>query len=155
LVQVALIDPTSVLRLPIYAHATNQTAPTEAISTSGLATGLGVTCGTTGFDFTGIAYSATYYCRKGLNRGLYRIGYDTNAGTGAKTWYQAMNYTCATVGETYVGVDFSLGRNKIDLQTTGLGINIVSSTATNYYAVDVLEINLETAGQEYALVRFF
>jgi hypothetical protein len=154
LVQVALIDPTSVLRFPIYAHATTQTAPTEAISTSGLTTGLGVTCATTGFDFTGIAYQSTYFCRKGLNKGLYRIGYDTNAGTGAKTWYQGMNYTCATVGETWVGVDFQLGRTKIDLQTTGLGINIVTSTATNYYSVDVLEIHLEEANNEYALVRF-
>jgi hypothetical protein len=154
LVQVALLDATSVVRLPIYAHATTLTAPTEAISTAGNASGLTVTCGTTGFDFTGIAYDATYYCRKGLNKGIYRIGYDTNAGTGAKTFYQAMPYTTATAGETYVGVNFCLGRTGIDMQTTGLGINIVTSLATNYYSVECLEIHLENANDEYALVRF-
>jgi hypothetical protein len=154
LVQVAMIDPSSVLRMPIRAHATTLTAPTEAISTAGNSNGLTVTCGTTGFDFTGIAYQSTYYCRSGLNKGLYRTGYDTGAGTAARTWYQAMPYTTATVGETWVGVDFALGRSRIDVQTTGLGINIVTSLATNYYAVDVLEIHLENKGDEYALVRF-
>jgi hypothetical protein len=154
LVQVALIDASSVLRIPIYAHATSYTAPTEAVSTAGNANGLTFTCGTTGFDFTGIAYDATYYARTGLNKGQYRIGYDTNAGTGAKTVYQPFSGTTATTGEKYVGVNFCLGRSGIDLQTTGLGINIVTSLATNYYSVDVLEINLQNTGEEYALVRF-
>jgi hypothetical protein len=154
MVQVAVIDPTSVLRLPIYAHATTQTAPTEAISTAGNANGLTVTCGTTGFDCTGIAYNAMYYCRKGLNQGIYRTGYDTNAGTGAKTFYIPTPFTTATTGEIWVGANFSLGRQRIDLQTTGLGINTVTTTSTNHYLVDVLEINLKNKGEEYALLRF-
>jgi len=156
LVQVALIDRTSVLRIPIYAHATNLTMPAAAVSTAGSAGGQTVTCGTTGFDTTAVAYENTIFCRTGLNRGLYRITYDTNAGTGAKTWYQAMPYTTATVGETYVQVPFKLGLTHIDLQTTGLGINTITgaSNASNYYTVECLEIHLEDYGDEYALIRF-
>ena len=155
LVQVAVIEPgVSVVRIPIFAHVSTQTVLAEAISTAGNANGLTFTCGTTGFDFTSVAYSATYYARTGLNRGLYRVGYDATAGTAAKTIYNPFLATTANTGEKYVGVDFVLGRTRIDLQTTGLGINVLTDVSTNHYLVDCLEINLQNKGDEYALVRF-
>ena len=150
MVQIAYLNINSVVRLPIYAHGTNLTAPSVLTSTTGSATGLTVT--TNAADYTPIAYESTLFCRTGLNRGLYRTTYNTN--TTAWAWYIPMPYTTATAGETYVSVDFALGRTHIDMQTTGLGINTVTSLATNYYDVEVLEIHLEDPNDEYAIVRF-
>jgi hypothetical protein len=153
LVQVALLYPDSVVRLPIYGSATAYTAPGVGTVTTGAATGTGFTCASAGFDFTAVAGNATYFCRTGLNRGLYRIGSDTNAGTGAKTFTTYWPYSVAT-GDTFVGVNLALGDNFLQLQTLGFGVDNTATVSTAYYAVRVIDLDLTVPGQEYALVRF-
>ena len=156
LVQVCVLTPDTVLEGDIYNGSTHSaTAITEAVVTTGSTTGAGFTCGTTGFDFTAVAYGATYYCRTGGNMGLYRTGYDTNAGTGAKTMYTYWPYDIA-IGDKFVGVNLALGTSLMMMDTTpgGMSINAAAAVGTaNYIWADVLSLDLRYAGKEKAIFR--
>lgn len=146
--QVAVIGPNTVLKGRIMAGAWG-TAPTVATVTTG-STGAGYTASTHGF--TAVAYNATYYCRSGANAGIYRISYDTSATV--KTFYICFPYTIAA-GDTFVGANIAgVGTCKMMLSTTGTYIdNSAAVGTTNWIWADVLELNLKTAGSEYALFR--
>lgn len=155
--QVEVIGPHSVIRGSI-CNAADGTAPTVATVTAvaGSGDGTGFTCGTTGFDFTAVAYNATYYCRSGNNAGLYRVGYDTNAGTGAKTFYGPNWPYTVQVGDTFVGVNTALGTCKLafdlaSVTAAGHYVNCAAALTSDYIWANVLEINLEEAGKEYVL----
>jgi hypothetical protein len=155
LVQVAVIGPNTILKGRIF-NAAYGTAPTVAIASAvaGSGDGTGITCAATGFDFTAVAYNATYCGRSGLNMGISRVGYDTNAGTGAKTFYGPnFPYTCA-VGDTWVGVNLALGTCKGMFDSLSTYINCAAALTSDYVWLDVLELNLAVAGDEYAIFRF-
>jgi hypothetical protein len=154
-VQVVVIGANSVLKGRIFGSAYG-TAPSVGIVTAiaGSGDGSGFTCGTSGFDFTAVAYNAAYCCRTGLNKGITRTGYDTGAGTGAHTFYNVYPFTVA-VADTFVGVNLAqLGTCKAMFSTTGTYIdNTAAVGTTNYIWIDVLELNLKEAGQEHAIFR--
>lgn len=145
---VALIDSTTVLEGPVCVTAFG-TAPTLLTMTTGSAAGI------TGFvhnaaDMAFPTLNNTYFCRSGLNRGLYRSSYATSATT--PTFYRPWPYA-TVVGDTFCGVNFGLGRTKIDFDAIGMYVNNAAAL-TNYYNVDVLSINLAIAGQEKVQFRF-
>jgi hypothetical protein len=116
--------------------------------------GLGFTCGTTGFNFTSVAYNATMYCRSGANKGLYRTTYSAAAGTAEHLFYCYWPYTIA-VGDKFVGAPLpECGSGTINFDDVGLFINgSAAVTTTDYIGVDILELNLEVSGKEYAIFR--
>ncbi len=158
LVQVVLLSPEVVLEGDIKVCSAGtyaSTALTEAVVTTGSTTGAGFTCATTGFDFSAVAYNASYYCRSGGNMGLYRTGYDGNAGTGAKTFYIYWPYDIA-IGDKFVGVNLGVGTSIMMCDTTPGGFVINAAAAvgtTNYIWVDILSLDLRNAGQEKARFR--
>jgi hypothetical protein len=154
MVKVAVIGFDTVLKGRIFTSAYG-TAPTEAVASATSSDGLGITCATTGFDTTNIAYESLFYCRKGLNAGLYRgNAYDTAAGTAAKTLYgPAFPYDIA-IGDKFVGVNFSLGNTLMPFSQTGLWVSTSTATSTYQQRVNVLEVNLENKGSEYVIFQF-
>ena len=153
--QVALITSQTVIKGRIFATSYG-TAPGVGIVTAiaGSGDGSGFTCGTTGFDFTSVAYNASYCGRSGKNLGITRTGYDTGAPTATRTFYNFFPFTVA-VADTFVGVNLSsLGTCKAMFDTAGTFIdNAAAVGTTNYIWIDVLELNLKEAGQEYAVFR--
>lgn len=148
LVKVAVIDSQTILKAPIY-NAAYGKAPTVVTVSIGSDTGLGYTASSA--EFTPVAYNATTYCRSGLNRGLYRITYDTSAT--ARTTYIAFPFDIA-VGDTFVNANISAhGTCKACIGTGGTYLNNAAAVGSNYIWIDVLELNLEVAGQEHAIFR--
>lgn len=149
LVKVAVLDPTTVLKGRIFTTSYG-TAVGVVTVTTGSATGAGFTSGSA--DHTPVAYNATVYGRSGANKGLYRVTYDTSATV--RTVYQYFPYDIGA-GDTFAAVNISnLGTCKMMTDTAGTFIdNAAAVGTTNYLWIDVLELNLETAGQEFALFR--
>jgi len=148
LVQVAFLGPQTVIKGQIF-NAAYGTAPTVQTVTTGSTTGAGYTANAS--EFTPVAYNATFYCRSVANRGLYRVSYDPSTTT--KTFYVYWPHDIA-VGDTFVGSNMALGTCTAMFDSTGQFIdNSAAVATTNYIYVDVLELNLETAGSEYALFR--
>jgi len=145
--QVAILDRTVIMKANIYS-STIGTVPTLLTMTTGSAAGLTgfVHNATTG---TPIAYQSTYYCRTGLNKGLYRVSYATS--TTNPTFYLAWPYATA-VGDTFVQVQTALGRNAIQLDATSCWMD--NAASTNYYNVEVLSLDLQVAGRENVTFRF-
>jgi len=147
--QVALIDPCTYLKMPIFNGAFGTAITVGTVSTAST-TGAGFTS-TACCDVAGVAGYSTVYCRTGNNRGAYRVTSDTS--TTVKTVYDYFKYDVA-IGDTFVGVPFRLGTCFLQLDATATYVEASATPATNYYAAFVAEINLAEAGNEYVIFRF-
>lgn len=150
LVKVALIDACSVIKGPIY-NSTSGTAPTVSTAASGLST-TGFTCSAT-CGFTPVANNATHQWRSGTNAGVGpRIGTDTS--TTVHTVAKAFPYT-PVAGDTVVSVNVRPGNScKAQLDATAMFIDTSAALTSDYYLLDVIELDLRIAGAETALFRF-
>jgi hypothetical protein len=149
---VAVIGTNSVLKGRIF-NAAYGTAP--AVITNTVADATGATITTAALTYTMPAYNTMFYCRSGANMGLYRPGYA--ASTTAHTFYLCWPYGLA-VGDTFVAVALTLGNSKACFDSVGTyieqyGADHTTSYTTNYLWLDIFEINLATAGDEYAIFR--
>lgn len=150
LVQVARITPETVLRGYFRGSAT---VGTTNISTLTLASA----AATTGFvtdsaQFTPVADNHTVYCVKGTNAGLYRVG----TGTSATTWAFTREFpNTPAVGDTFKAVNVRQGVCRMNVDTTyGLWIDNASAH-TNYYVINVLNVDLSgEAGTEHCDFQF-
>jgi len=152
MVQVAIIGPGTVLKAPIR-NAAIGTNISVLTSTAGNANGLTVTTGAADYTPT-TAGRSTIYCRTGLNAGQYRVCDDTSATVHA--WDRQMLSSTATTGETYVKVPLRYGASHALFGdgTVCSFINGANDPETNYDIIHVLELNLETAGREFAKFVF-
>jgi hypothetical protein len=152
MVEVAKLTASTVLRGDI-CNATQGTAPTVVTVTSGSTTGAGFTTGA--IDFTPVANMNTFYCRSGANKGIYRVSKTTS--TTVHTFDTYWPYDVA-VGDTFVAVPMRQGQSYVQInETTGyLGtcFSCAASPATNYFLIDVLELDLREAGKETVLFMF-
>ena len=152
MVQVALITEETVLKGDIR-NAALGTAPSLLTVTTGSTTGAGFT--SNACDFTPVAYACTTYCRTGANAGIYRISSDTSTTVETNNVYWDNDIA---VGDTFVRVPMKQGISYAQINSTsgalGLWLEASASPATNYFILDVLELNLEKAGQESATFRF-
>jgi hypothetical protein len=148
-VKVAVIGTDTVIKGPIFNGAYGTVLPTYA-NTSASTDGLTVT--TSAVTFTPVAYNHTWYCRSGANMGLYRTPYSTS--TTSHTFYMAFPQDIA-VGDVFVPVALRLGTcyAQFDAQATYIEMSAVAYSS-NYYVIDVLEMNLKTSGEEYAIFKF-
>lgn len=151
MVEVALIDPTTILKGLLYV-TTYGTAPTVLTTTAASTDGF-MTAGTTNAcDFTPVADYGTIYCRSGANMGLYRITIDTS--TTAPVVDTAYPYDVA-IGDTFVRVPpRPIGKTFVQFDSESTFVNCATSPATNYYVIDVIKLGLETAGHEHVIFRF-
>ena len=150
MVEVAVIDPCTVIRAPIFNNAVG-TPPTELTVSTGSATGLG--CTTDACDFTPVANNSTIYFRTG-NRGIYRQTDDTS--TTVATWDVATPYDVA-VGDKAVRVPVpQLGQGFVRMgdDTCCSYINCSETPATDHDVIEVIRLDLSRAGHEFCDFRF-
>ena len=153
-VQIAEITPQTVLRAPIFASATvHGTALTTLTVSTGSSTGLGFT--SNACDFTPVADLATAYCKSGANAGIYRITDDavTTAATNDLAFPQDI-----AIGDTFHRAGLrTTGLSYVNLNTTagiGLWFDGTFSPATNYFLIDVLDLDLSNAAGATVTFRF-
>lgn len=152
--KVALINPSTVLRAPIR-NAAIGTAPTVVTATAGDTDGLGVTTGSIDFTADGNPIS-TIYCRTGANAGVYRI-LDSNSAT-VHTWDTATRND-TEIGSTWVAVPLRThGLSTVLFDgTTAMFIDCADAPALGgdgYWGINVIRLDLATAGGEYAEFSF-
>jgi hypothetical protein len=149
MVQVAVLGVDTVLKGRIFNTSYGTSISYVTVST-GSTTGAGFTSDAA--NHTPVAANATVYCRTGANKGLYRVTYDTSSTV--RTVYHYFPYDIA-VGDTFKAVNIStLGTCKMMTDTSGTFIdNAAAVGTTNWIWIDVLDLNLETDGQEYAIFR--
>jgi len=148
LAKVAVIGADTILKGRIFNGAYG-TAPTVYSNTAASSTGGGVT--TSALGETPITYNHTWFCRSGANRGLYRTAYDTSTTT--HTFYLTFPQDIA-VGDTFCPVFLRLGTCAAQFDTASTYLEAQPDYSSNYYLIDVLELHLETAGEEYAIFKF-
>lgn len=141
--QVTLITPTTLIRGPVVKDTVG-TACVVVTNTVASTNGTTVTFST--IDTTVDGYS-TMYCRTGANRGLFRKV--TTVGTTSSVAVVPFPYDIA-VGDTFAIANVVEGMAHIELDTQFQGIDS-SAALSNYYKCYVHELNLATAGQEYAI----
>ena len=145
------ITPTTVLQGPIFNGAVG-TAPTVCTVTTGCG-GDGIGCTTGSADVATVANFATMYMRSGANKGIYRTL--TSASATTHTWLKAMPGTIA-VGDTCVAINglrpYGLALAQFD--TEALYIDCSAALSSDYYIIDVVELDLSEAGNEHVKFRF-
>lgn len=141
--QVTLVTPTTLIKGPLVKD-TIGTAPVCVTNTAASSGGTTVTFSTIDTTVDGLS---TMYCRTGANRGLYRKV--TTVGTTSSVAVVPFPYAIA-VGDTFCIVNMVHGMAHIQLDTQFQGIDS-SADLSYYYKVYCHELNLETAGQEFAI----
>lgn len=153
-VQIAEITAQTVLRAPIFGSATvHGTALTTLTETTGSTDGLTVTTNNT--QFTPVADLASIHCLTGANAGIYRITDDADAG--AATTDLAFPQDIA-IGDTFVRAPMrTTGTSYVQLNSTagiGLWFDGTASPATNYFIIDVLDLDLSNTAGATVTFRF-
>jgi hypothetical protein len=153
MVEIALITPQTILEAPI-CNATLGVAPTVVTASAVNATaGLGMTTGSV--DVATVANLCTTYCRTGANAGIYRVNKSASATT--HTFDHYWPYTLA-IGDTFVTVPLRQGVSFAQINSTagyiGMCLDCAATPATNYFALDVLQLDLSKAGKEKAIFKF-
>lgn len=150
-VQIAVIDPSTVLRGPIYNGAVG-TAPTEVTVTAGDG-GDGIGCTTSASDVATVANFSTIYMRTGANAGVYRTL--TSASTTTHTWLKAMPSSIAA-GDKAVVINGlrPYGISRMQLDAEGLYVDCSAALTSDYYNIIVYRLDLSVAGKEYVEFRF-
>jgi hypothetical protein len=147
-VQIAIVGPNTIVKGQIF-NAAFGTAPTVQTVTTGSTTGAQYVANAC--EFTPVAYNGTFYCRQGANKGLYRVTSSTSATTVPFVNYWPYDIA---VGDKFVGANIVRGGCCAMFDSTAQFIdNSAAVMTTNYIYIDALEINLETAGSEYAIFK--
>lgn len=148
-VEVIYALPGVLFRAPIY-NGTHGTALTELTVTTASSDGLTITHASD----TAIASPdklTTVYCRKGANRGIYRVV--TTVATGSQTLTVAFPYD-TVAGDEFVSVNLKLALSRVYFDATACFIDASAVVSANYYNIFVHELNLEESGKEYAIFSF-
>lgn len=144
-VQVALIGPETIIRIPIYDSSLG-TAPTVKAATSVTANGMGYVTAT--FGFTSVQYNTSSYCRSGSNMGIYRV--TTNAANATTFTFSSPWPADLVAGDTFVHVNCrTFGLSRIQLDDTSSWVDSDAALTADYYGAIVTKLNLATAGEEY------
>ena len=148
--EVAIIDPSTYVKMPIFVSAWGTALSVRKATAASSAGGAVVVDGNP--NFTTVNGLQTCYCRKGGNAGCYRI----TSGAGDTTTWTAIDEwkNNIAIGDEFLTAPLRLGTSYLQLDATGTYIEGSASPATSYYTVTCVEINLQTAGEEYAIFRF-
>jgi hypothetical protein len=150
--EIAVIDPCTYIKMPIWNATFGTAISVGTVTAAGVSTsGAGFTSSTVSDCSTPVAGMGTVYCRKGANKGVSRVTSDTSQTV--KTVYDYFLDDIAA-GDQFVSVPFREGMSYVQLDATSTFIDASQNSATHYYIVDVVELNLATPGEEYAIFRF-
>lgn len=154
-VKIALINPTTVLRAPLFnSSATTMTAITLGTVTA-CSSGRTVTTATLGT--VGISGLSTIYFRTGAAAGTYRVCNDTSATVHTWREHLASSTGAATglIGDKVVKVNLPcIGKGRMQIDSLGMWIDSGSSCTANFFSINVLRLDLSTAGKEFVEFQF-
>lgn len=152
MVKIALITPETIIRGKIF-NAAYGTAPTVGTVTTGSTTGKAATGTSALCDVAGVAVLGTVYFRSGANQGIYRITDDTS--TTALTWDKATPYDVA-VNDTLVRINGlrPVGTSYMQTDSESTYIDCSAALTADYWVIEVVRLDLSTAGSEYVDFRF-
>lgn len=155
--KIAVITPNTVVRGPIFQNAVGTAMNVVTVSAAG-ANAKSCTTDTTGFCRAGdgsevIKTNNTIYFRSGTNMGEYRV--TDSSSSLYHTWDKALRAAPA-VGDTAVIANGlrPCGYSRFQILAEATCINNYADSSTNNYAVNVVRLDLATAGQEYAEFMF-
>ena len=149
LVEVAIIGPETVIVGPVK-NSDIDVAPTLLTVTTASSDGA-TSLVTNGCEFTPVSDFSTIYCRTGANKGLYRITQDTS--TVSPTNTLAFPKAVA-VDDTLIRVPFRQGMSYIYIDSLAMYVDNSATPATNFYGVNVVDMDLSTAGEEKVWFTF-
>ena len=151
MVKIHHIDPSTVLRAPLF-DTTYGTAQAAVTFTTGCAgDGIG---GITGASTVAtVANFSTIYIRSGANLGIYRTL--TSASTTTHTWLQAMPHTIA-IGDTALIVNGlrTYGHCMCQFDAEAMFIDTNAALTTDYFNINVRRMDLSKPGGEYVEFTF-
>ena len=147
MVKVALLDHTSIVEGPLHMSTITGNPGVVTVTTGG--TGLGASVVHSAADMTAVDDNNMYYWRTGANSGLYRMS-STSSATAFNFRVPLPN--AVAVGDTACVINFGLGRQYMTFDSVGMWIEMANHTAE--VLVDVVGMDLRTAGQEVAQFRF-
>ena len=152
MVEVAIIDPNTVISGPIF-NTTYGTVPSEQTITTAQANGMTTAETWSAADTTAfVADESTIHMRSGLNKGLQRIG--INATNTAPQVTHAFPYD-NTTSDTGLQVPIrEIGTAKLNFDDESTFIDTEHEYTTNYYVVEVIKLDLTEAGKEHCIFRF-
>ncbi len=150
LVKIALLTPWTKVMVPLF-NGGFGVAPTLLTNTVADATGVSGTV-TNACDFTPVANEASIYCRTGKSAKIQRITSDTSDTTPTNTKAFAGG---TGVGDTFVRVPLRVfGNCSVVTDAEALYFDVASTGASNNWHFNVLELNLQNAGEEH-VIGFF
>lgn len=148
MVQVDIIDPHTVIRGRIFNGAYG-TAITKYSNTVASTTGALVT--TSALSQTPIAHNKLLYGVNNANACLYRGATDTSTTQHVPDTY--FPYDIA-VGDQFKIAYIALGTAKAQFDSASTYIEAEPDMSSNYWWLDVFEVNLSRDGEEYAIFKF-
>jgi hypothetical protein len=149
LVQVALLDPTTRVKIPVFATAYG-TAPALLTVTTGSATGAGMTHNANDVE-ANTGDEMTYYCRTGANAGLYRVN---DLGSNITPGFDKVFPFDIAIGDTFVGIQATTGYCKFQTDAEGIYLENDETLDTNYWGLICEHLDFREAGKEHIVGRF-
>ncbi len=152
MVEVALIDPSTYIYGPLF-NAAYGTAPTVQTITTRQTDGMITPETWSAPDAASFTINeSTIHMRTGLNKGLQRIGVNTTNTLPAVT--HAFPYD-NTTDDTGLQVPIrELGTAKVNFDGESTYIEVAATYGTNYYVIEVIKLDLQTANKEHCVFRF-
>jgi len=151
MVQVAGIDPTTVLRGRLYDTTLGVAPPPVTVTVNTGGDGLGCTTGAA--TVASVARFSTLYFRSGANAGVYRTL--TSASDTTHTWLQAIKKELTTSDTAVVLNGFRpYGLSLCQIDATARFFDVNAALTADYFKINVLRLDLSVAGQEYVEFQF-
>ena len=147
--QVDVIDPTTIIRGRLFNAAYGTAISTYANTTQSTTGALVVT---SALPQTPLAYNKIIYGVDNGNAGIYRgSGNDTSTTNHVPDTYFPYD---VEIGDKFKFAYLNLGTCKAQFDSVSMCIDATPDLSSNYWWLDVLEVNLKPDGQEYAIFRF-
>lgn len=151
MVQVEVIDPTSVIRGRLF-DTTIGTA-LAAVTTTTATGGDGLDCVTGATTVATVANFSTIYFRTGADAGVYRTL--TSASDTTHTWLQAIKTELAVTDTALVLNGFRpYGLSLCQLDSTARFFDVNAALTSDYFKINVLRLDLSEPGNEFVDFQF-
>ena len=151
-VKVALITPWTKISIPI--RITNLDTPINVLTVTSVAAADGTDFTSNICNFTPVQHEHVAYCRTGANGGIMRTGNDTSTTVFETTGKLPFPFDIA-VNDTFVRVPYrAVGESFVGLDTEGIFADGTSTSASDYYVFNVIELVLDKLGDEHMIGTF-
>jgi hypothetical protein len=151
-VKVALITPWTKIKIPI--RITNVSTAINLLTVTSVGVADGTDFTSNACNFTPVQHQHVALCRTGANSGIMRTGNDTSATVFETTGKLPFPFDIA-VNDTFVRVPYrAVGESFVGLDAEAIFANGASTSASDHFVFNVLELVLDVAGAEHMIGTF-